>query len=351
MTQRTTDMRPFATLFFCFPLLMSAQSLVGTMPQPRTALLEEFTALNCGNCPAAHAVANGLAVQHGEALTIIAVHGGSLANPSAGQPDFRTMDGTALWSAFGVNFQPQGMVNRQGLQQAGGWSASVSGVLAQTSPVNIGVSSLYDANAQVLNVMVELYYTAAPDAAEDRIHVALTEDHVIGWQTDYVNGNHAAYDHRHALRDLLTPVAGDPVLTTTMGTFVQRSYSLAVDPSWDIGNASIVAFVGDAGGVVHQVRSVDADGGFTTSVADVVTETSALGRAFPVPAMEVVHFTVGARPVARRVQLHDATGRMVLGQVIPAGQGIISIPVSALPDGLYFASLPGGPARRVVVAR
>jgi len=343
-------MRKLTTLLLLLPFFTTAQTLVGTSPTGRTALLEEFTALHCGNCPAAHAVANNLAAQFGDDLTIIGVHGGGLAVPSAGQPDFRTTDGAAMWSSFGVSFQPQGMVNRQGLQQANAWSNSVTGVLAQTSPVNIGVSSTYDAGAQQITVMVELYYTDAPTTGDDRIHVALTEDHIIGWQTDYVNGNHPAYDHRHALRDLVTPLAGDPVTAPAVGMLVQRTYTLPIDASWNIANASVVAFVGDVGGAIHQVRSVEADGGATTSVPVLASKTE-LGLAFPVPTSDKVSFTVEATGNVRSLQLQDATGRIVLNEPVLAEQTSVSLSLGSLPEGLYFASFAGGKARRVVLSR
>ncbi|HRF79726.1 MAG TPA: hypothetical protein PL070_06535, partial [Flavobacteriales bacterium] len=99
--------------------LARAQTLVGTEPQQRTALLEEFTAVRCGNCPAAHVVANSLDMVHGDDLVVVGVHGGSLAVPVGAQPDFRTVDGAALWSQFGVAFQPQGLVGRGSLLGAG----------------------------------------------------------------------------------------------------------------------------------------------------------------------------------------------------------------------------------------
>ena len=255
-----------------------------------------------------------------------------------------------MWSSFGVSFQPQGMVNRQGLQQANGWSNSVAGVLSQASPVNIGVASTYDAGAQQITVMVELFYTDAPTTGDDRIHVALTEDHIIGWQTDYVNGNHPAYDHRHALRELITPLSGDPVTAPTVGLLVQRTYMLPINPAWNIANASVVAFVGDTGGAIHQVKSVNADGGATTSVADLASR-SELGLAYPVPTSDKVTFAIEAAESVRSLLLQDATGRIVLNEPVPAEQTSVSLSLGSLPEGLYFASFPGGKARRVVLSR
>ncbi|HRH71118.1 MAG TPA: Omp28-related outer membrane protein [Flavobacteriales bacterium] len=339
----------------CSVLLVSGplagQSLVSTVPRPRTALLEEFTALNCGNCPGAHAVANSLAATYGDDLTIIGVHGGSLAVPSGSQPDLRSAAGAALWSQFNVTYQPQGMIARQGLQQASAWNASIQSVLAQTSPVNIGVASVFEAGEQqYLTVQVELYYTAEGPIGEDRIHVALTEDHIIGWQSDYVNGHHPDYDHRHVLRAYFTPLEGDAVTTTSTGSFVSRTYSLNIPPEWNVGELDVVAFVGEADGILHQVRSVDADGGVTLGVDANADRYQGLGAAFPLPAAEQV--TIPLSTNANGVLLvRDVHGRVVLQERVPIGSRTVVLPVNDLAEGVYTYGFSNGSARLVVVAR
>ena len=345
-----TAIRTLASSLVMLSASLWAQSLVSTAPLPRTALLEEFTALNCGNCPGAHAVANTLATTYGADLTIIGVHGGGLATPSGAQPDFRTAEGTALWSQFNVTFQPQGMIDRQGLQQASAWNTSIQSVLAQPSPVNIGVASTFDAGAQQLTVQVELYYTADGPVGEDRIHVALTEDHVIGWQTDHVDGNHPSYDHRHVLRTYLTPLEGDGVTTTTTGTLVTRTYTRAIDAAWNLAELDVVAFVGEADGIVHQARSIQADGGMTVGVYGNSDRFMGVGAGFPVPAAEQV--TIPLSPKAQSVLLvRDALGRIVHQQRVAAGASRIVVPVSALAEGSYTYGFGNGAARSVVVAR
>jgi len=327
-----------------------AQSLVSTATRPRTALLEEFTALNCGNCPGAHAVANGLVDTYGDDLTIIGVHGGGLAVPSGSQPDFRTEEGSALWSQFNVTYQPQGMVDRQGLQQAAAWNASVQSVLAQTSPVNVGVAATFDAGSQELNVEVELYYTGEGPIGEDRIHVALTEDHITGYQQDYVNGSQPGYDHRHVLRAYLTPLSGDAVTTTTAGTLVSRTYMLIIPSTWNLAELDVVAFASEADGIIHQVRSVDADGGMTVGVGAQADRFLGLGAAYPVPAMDNVSIPLAADANGILV-LRDGLGRIVHQQRVSSGASIAHVPLNGLAEGVYSYGFSNGAARLLVVAR
>lgn len=327
--------------------LAAAQTLVGTEPQPRTVLLEEFTAIRCGNCPTAHAVANALSMAHPEDLVVVAVHGGGLAIPIGAQPDFRTTDGTALWSQFNVAFQPQGLVNRGSLLATATWSSAVQNVLATPSPVNLGVATAFDTDTRLLTVELELYYTATSAPGADAISVLLTQDGIVGYQQDYMNGAQAAYEHRHVLRDYLTPIAGDPVLDAEEGSLVQRTWTLAVPENWDAEDLSVVAFVGEQGGVVYQARSVGVISG-ATAVRDEVD--TVFGTAYPVPATDLVTISVNSSSAAR-LTVRDMTGRVVRNVNVPAGSERITVDVRSFAPGHYFYQADGGRAQRFVVGR
>jgi len=327
--------------------MAGAQTLVGTEPQQRTALLEEFTAIRCGNCPAAHVVANSLDMAHSGDLVVVGVHGGSLATPIGTQPDFRTPDGTALWSQFGVTFQPQGLVNRGSLLATANWSSAVQNVLATPSPVNLGIATTFDADTRTLTIELELYYTAPSPPGADAISVLITQDHIVGYQQDYVNGAQVAYDHRHVLRDYLTPIAGDLVQGTEEGTFVQRTWTYTVPENWSATDLSVVAFVGEQGGVVYQARSVGVNSGATTIRG---ADEMVFGTAFPVPATEVVTIPLNTREAAPLV-VRDITGRVVLNLSVLAGTERIVLDVRSFAPGHYFYHADGGRAQRFVVGR
>lgn len=326
------------------PALGSAQVLTGSQPQQRTALLEEFTAVRCGNCPAAHTVAASLASTYGDAMVTIAVHGGGLAVPLAGQPDFRTVDGTALWQDFNVFAQPQGMVNRGSVQLAAQWGPSTASVIAQASPVNIGAASSFDPVTRALTVDVELYYTATR-GSDDLISVVLTEDHISGYQQDYVNGAHSAYDHRHVMREHITPVAGDPVVAPQPFDLVQRSYTFVVPLEWSISALEVVAFVAEVDGEVWQAKALPASGGATAVRDDQVLK---VGPAFPVPASDLVHIPLSLEEPAT-LYIRDAFGRVVHAERVSPGGCTVALQVGALPAGPYSYSLDGQSEKRLVV--
>ena len=67
-----------------------AQYQVSTEVQPKNALLEEFTGINCGNCPDAHKIVANLLLAQEHTVYAIAIHSGYYASPFSDQPDFRT---------------------------------------------------------------------------------------------------------------------------------------------------------------------------------------------------------------------------------------------------------------------
>ncbi|MBL7953358.1 MAG: Omp28-related outer membrane protein [Flavobacteriales bacterium] len=326
---------------------LSAQDLAGAAPRDRTALLEEFTAAGCGNCPVAHATADALVTVHGARLVVVGVHGGALAAPNSGQPDFRTTDGAALWQSFDIQFQPQGTVNRQLPQTAEQWAGQVQEVLDDPSPVNLGVASVFDVNTRQLTVQVELYYTGSSATPMDRISVMLTQGSVVAFQQDYANGPHSAYHHRHVLRDHVTPLEGDMVDVTSPGTLVQRTYSTAVPEAWDAVDLRVVAFVRAQDGEVYQAYDIPAVGGISSGMDQ--GHAPLLGSAFPVPAHEVLFIPVTAAGAGRSVRLCDAQGRLVLEQRAPPNGGTLALDVSSLAPGVYAFGCAGAQMQSVIV--
>ena len=332
------------------------QTLVSELPQQRSVLLEEYTAINCGNCPAGHALAASLVAANPGQVNVVAVHGGGLAIPGQGQPDLRTTAGAALWQHYGVTSQPRGAINRipvGGLtvMSTPQWTAAVADVLASPSPVNIGVSSTFDPGPRILTVNVELYYTADGPGEADRITVDLVQDHIIGYQQDYQNGAHADYDHVHVLRASITDHWGDAVNTTSIGSFVQRSYSFTVPAEWEIADCEVVAFVSEAQGEVYQARSVAADGGSSTGGAEVGTDEELVAPPFPWPAMDQVLIPIASSERAGRLRVMDSTGRTLTS--LPVVGASVTLDVRQLRSGYYWFSIEridGNRTGRFVVA-
>jgi len=262
-------MKHITTLLALAPVAAFGQSLVSTQPENRTAFLEEFTGIHCGYCPEGHAISENLENMWKDRYVAINVHAGGYAVPAQGEPDFRTTDGTAIDAFFTVGGYPAGAVNRHVFNGAddlgrGAWEGACNEMLALSSPVNVGVESSYDAGTSTLTVHVVGYYTANSPAGNDRLSVAITESHIIGYQADYTNGTQANYDHKHVLRDIInTDTWGEDIGNPTAGELIERTYTYTVPAEWVVANCNVVAFIGEYQSDVYQAREVALDGGTT----------------------------------------------------------------------------------------
>lgn len=261
-------MKKILTLSVLLPTLALGQSLVGTSPENRTALLEDFTGIHCVYCPEGHVIMEQVATAHPGLVSLVGIHAGSFAVPSAGEPDFRTPQGNALNSFYQPAGYPMGMLNRHAFGNAtvlnrGQWPGAADDILAMPSPVNLGVESSYDEDTQELTVRVQLYYTQDSPGNNDRISVLITESNIIGPQT----GGSANYNHKHVLRTYVTDLWGEDVGSTPAGTMVERTYTYSVPGTWNIANCDVIAFVSEYQGDVYQARTVQAVGGTTLVTA------------------------------------------------------------------------------------
>ena len=342
-----------ALLTVVLPTSLAAQTLVSTSPQNRTALLEEFTAINCSICPQGHSIAAGLLVDHPDDLVVVNLHGGSLAVPNGNQVDLRTTWGTSIWSFYNVNAQPLGLVNRlpysgQTVLSRTVWGSAVNTVLAQPSPVNIGTGASFDNATRDLNVDVELYYTGNGAGGNDRLHVLLIESQIIGYQAGDALGTQSMYVHEHALRAYITPLWGDEVMNNSMGHLEQRTYTLNVPLGWDISNCAVVAFVGEYQGEVLQAIELGA-ADFSTGVNDASDEEPVLAL-YPNPANDLLTLTTTASN-GFPLEVLDATGRRVLDLGVHLGSSSFTVDIAALSPGMYSVGRAGARYRSFVVAR
>lgn len=339
-------MRHLLLVSCAFPVSLNAQNLVDQLPHNRTVLLEEFTAINCGNCPAGHVDAAAIEAAHPGQVTLVELHAGGLAIPGTGQPDFMNSWATELLTHYGVTSTPKGLVDR--LPYAGptvlsrtNWAAAVDAALALPSPVNLGLASSFDPLTRELTVQVELYYTANSAGGSDFISVLLKEDHLIGWQSDYVNGSQPNYDHVNVLRAYLTPTWGDEVTSTALGSSVLRTYTMIVPAGYDENNCSVLAHVGEYQGALYMAKEVAAVGGSTAGLSENGSAPAVI-RTWPQPASELVNFALPAIRDGGRLVIHDLGGRVVFEAQVATGERSITIDAGAWPVGTYSCTLING---------
>ena len=236
---------------------LNAQTLVDTSLHNKNIVLEEFTGIHCTFCPDGHVVAQSIYNAYPQRVSLINVHTGGYANPSIGEPDFRTVFGSSLSSQSNLSGYPAGTVNRHlffNLSQNGGtamsrsdWQLATIITLGELSPVNIGSIAQYDTINNLLIIDVEIYYTDTQSVFLNYLNIAITQDSVIGPQTGAQTFNSAAivpgpwqptYSHQHMLRHLVTGQWGAVIDPITPGALISRRYTWQVPP--DINDLPVI---------------------------------------------------------------------------------------------------------------
>ncbi|MEO5905672.1 MAG: Omp28-related outer membrane protein [Saprospiraceae bacterium] len=220
----------------------------------RIVLLEEFTGKGCTNCPKGSREIENLLTLFPNNLVAVSIHAGFFANPQffpIGQYDFRTEEGEILFDYLGPNLgYPSGVVNRipiSGNMQIGAnaWASAISNEIQKAPAIELTIIKSFDPVSRALTVTVG-GIAKEPVAGNIQLSIMLTESGVIDAQDDAEATPHIVpdYEHKHLLRDMMTPVHGAPILTSiSTGQTFSETFSVTLDPSWVAENMEIIAFV------------------------------------------------------------------------------------------------------------
>lgn len=261
------------------------ERFVDETPQNRKVVLEEFTGVNCGNCPDGHHRANALRDAHPGEVFLINIHQGSYAYPA--EIDLRTNYGDALASQAGINGYPNATINRHSFNGSiavadrTAWTSLSEGLLSTEAYANIAAKATVDWQTREMQVTVQVYYTGNSPASTNYLNVALLQDYIYGPQAgmnanmEQVDGNQ--YVHMHALRDLITGQWGEEITTTTQGSFVEKTYTYTIPEAVrevpvEMGNISVVAFLAE--GRTEIITACEANLSFTNGGPDYILHLS-----------------------------------------------------------------------------
>ena len=221
-----------------------AQTIVSTTPENKKVILEEFTGINCVFCPDGHQIAQAIKDANPDNVFLINIHTGGFANPSGGQPDFRTPFGTAIASQSGLVGYPAGTVNRHvfpGQSQSGNpndtamsrgqWTSASNETMGESSYVNMAVEAEIDVTTREITVLVEAYYTGSSPVSTNKLNVALLQNNTLGPQTGGGMGNN--YVHQHRLVHMLTGQWGMDVTTTSATDFVDETLTYTIPAAYN----------------------------------------------------------------------------------------------------------------------
>lgn len=233
----------------------------------KKVLIEEFTGVQCVNCPQGAEEIENLISIHGDKLIAISIHAGFFSTPyPENLYDFRTSDGDNLESYLGpVSAFPAGVVDRfvfSGEQNEitgqAAWGAYVAERLAETPQISIEILPEFDAASRSLNIVVSGQAISAIDH-EVNLSVLLTENHIQDYQLT-PDGKESDYDHKHVLRDVLTTFDGDAISSSmSIGDAYDQTFTYNLPTEWDELNCSVVAFIhrNDSEKTILQVEEVN----------------------------------------------------------------------------------------------
>ena len=215
----------------------------------KNVLIEDFTGMNCINCPNAAAEIQKIQATYGaEKIIAVAVHG---EMPGLSGPLANSL-GTEYYNHWGVETLPIGMVDRQGLQNYPSWMAKADERLkAQVTPLSLSLdNTVYSEDTRSITVQVKAL--AEADLAA-QLQVWITESNIKSFQKMPDGSINTNYVHNHVLRDAVNGTWGEPI-TFEAGVAQQVTYTYDIPETWKAENLAVVAFVYNEGGVVQVVE-------------------------------------------------------------------------------------------------
>ena len=218
----------------------------------KKVLLEEFTGQRCTNCPDGHRLLATLAATYGDTLVAVCAHAGSFAKPNTKFPaDFRTEEGTALYTDFSVGATPRAIVNQSMYNGAywvdmANWAQAIEHFRPQ--PAVAAVQMINEFSGSTLTAHTKTTFLTAYDQPV-KLALYVVEDGIVSPQID--GGDTIAdYVHNHVLRGSLNGTYGTFISdngTVAVDTGYTKSYQLVcTDKPWNFSRCSVVAILMDA---------------------------------------------------------------------------------------------------------
>jgi len=230
-------------------------------PTDKSILIEESTGNKCSNCPAGKVQIDQMVAANPTRIKVMALHfkGLEIDLPAEKFYSLENTDVRSLISYLdGDQGQPCASFDREKdasnkyfiIRGSGGnWSSAITSELSKTSPVNLHMTSTYDANSNLVTLKTTLAFT---DTTSSKLFLSLfvVEDGLIGTQEEMVFPNVIKiedYEFNDVMRKAISPVIGSPVLHTMAliekGRAFRRTVIFQPDAIWNKDNCRIIAVV------------------------------------------------------------------------------------------------------------
>lgn len=260
-----------------------ADTLIGPPPpnfpannnQKRIVLVEEMVGHSCLNSPGGTAYIRDIMVpSFADSMIAVSVHMGgiSVAEPNSSNPEDLTAIESDTFGTFSgwsyPGYLPVALINRKNFNgekflSQPQWYDAVSGETQLPLQINLQIINQFD-------VMTNTYYTFIESdfeinmSGDFKMVLYVVEDSVYASQINnippagdgnYASGNINNYYHRNILRKIVDGFWGQNVISGNIsaGNTYINTFSFEPDPSWNISNLSVVAFVYNNNTVTREV--------------------------------------------------------------------------------------------------
>jgi hypothetical protein len=342
-------------IIYIFTLLLlgtslHSQTIVSTQPENKNAILEEFTGTGCPNCPGGHTAAATLLTANPGDLFVIANHPTN-SSYTTGDPMANAFSNAFYTNPFispSNRYMPSAMINRrvwstERILGVGNWTANVATILAESSPLNVGVSSSYNTGTKILTVNVEVYFTA--DVTNSlTLYTLITEDGIVATQS----GGTSNYVHNHVFRAALpgpTPQQWGEAIATPTTTGTTKTITYTYDNSttnYDMTQCEIVAFVRDASNEEIVSGNGASVGSSSFGIQDKLNSIQSVA-VYPNPVSASSVLQVGLDNSSNvSFEITDISGRVVMQEnagMLSAGLHSFNLNMEAFEKGLYLINV------------
>jgi len=233
----------------------------------KSIYIEEFTGVQCPNCPKAQAEAKLISDNNPNRVVILTMHPLGIMTPltrpfdaskgdkKTSKYDFRTEPGARIFEMIGfgqTGSLPIGNVSRR---LFGGenhrnidyqkWAAYATQDLAEPTPVNIDLKAKNTGDS--VEIEITLTYTSAVSDSQ-YVSIALAENGIIDVQESKDDQGASIYEdnyvHNHVLRTMVTGYFGDFLNASyEPGRVFYRKYRILRSGAWNSANLEAIAFV------------------------------------------------------------------------------------------------------------
>lgn len=246
---------------------------------PRQVLVETFTGITCGNCPAAHEREEE-ALEGTDAI-VVAHHAGFYQDELTHKA---SLDLVWFYNYGGSTFAPAIMMDRTNVNsfyktdypgpvfypgEPDGLRSVHETLKKVPTTVDVKFQASYDPATRQLTVTATGDILATPAGDDHRINVWLTESGIKAKAKQSGSSLGADYIHNHVLRELLTTSSWGDKIDLTGSTYT-RTYTTTLNAKWKPENMEIVGFLGNIDGAdATNCRVLNAG---RLRLADIMTE-------------------------------------------------------------------------------